>query len=72
MFSICTNVSCFLEAKKERRDEEQTKTRNNDTVTKRAHEQRVTTTEEQPWNVHYRIYPKYSDTSTPYHTCSKI
>ena len=20
----------------------------------------------------YRIYPKYSDTSTPYHTCSKI
>ena len=21
---------------------------------------------------HYRIYPKYSDTSTPYHICSKI
>ena len=20
----------------------------------------------------YRIYPKYSDPSTPYHTCSKI
>ena len=23
-------------------------------------------------NQHYRIYPKYSDTSTPYHICSKI
>ena len=22
--------------------------------------------------VYYRIYPKYSDTSTPYHVCSKI
>ena len=22
--------------------------------------------------LHYRIYPKYSDTSTPYHICSKI
>ena len=21
---------------------------------------------------HYRIYPKYSDTSTPYHTCSLV
>ena len=32
----------------------------------------LTRPEVSPLPTAYRIYPKYSDTSTPYHTCSKI